>query len=224
MLLDLLFPKQCLSCNKYGSYICDNCAAKITRHNQTCIVCYHYSPFGKTHPECQKHTPLNGAILTTEYKELTRHALHQIKYKLNYDILRELLQKTLDSKKIAQCLIQEEIELCTEVPMHPYKQNQRGFNQALLMAKWLAGHYSISYRSLLIKKHNTLPQMKLSREERIFNIKNAFLVKDPSLINGRNILFVDDVTTTASTLEECASIAKKAGAGKVWAIVIAARR
>ena len=224
MLLDLLFPKACLSCHLPGSYICDVCTSLITRHNQTCIVCGHISLFGLTHSECQKHTPLNGAILATEYERLTRKALHQIKYKLNYAILSELLEKTLHREKIRICLQEEVFELCTEVPMHSFKEKQRGFNQATLIAKWIEKEFAITRQPLLIKTKQTAAQMHLKREERIFNVQNVFALKPNIEIKGKNILLIDDVTTTASTLEECAKILKRAHAAKVWALVIASRR
>lgn len=225
MLLDLLFPKQCISCHKYGSYLCSNCLPLITRHKQTCIACGHLSPLGKTHEECQKHTPLSGAILTTEYKDLIRAGLHKIKYRYNYDILNELLTKTLKTEKIQHCLQKEKFDFCTEVPMHRYKQNQRGFNQATLMAKWVEQTYLIKHLTLLVKTHPTTPQMQLKREERIFNVIDSFKLDPRSTsIAGKNILLIDDVTTTSSTLEECAKILKKNNAAKIWGLVLASRR
>ncbi|MDQ3098312.1 MAG: hypothetical protein M3Q44_01040 [bacterium] len=108
--------------------------------------------------------------------------------------------------------------------MHKYKENMRGFNQATLIAKWIEKTYKIKHTPLLIKTHHTIPQMQLKREERIFNIKNVFAIIATQEVKNKNILLVDDVTTTASTLEECATILKHNGVNKVWAIVIASRR
>lgn len=224
MLLDLLFPKACLSCQKHGSYICDQCSTKITRHNQTCIVCGHLSPLGRTHRECLKHTPLDGAIIPTEYQNLTRTALHQIKYKMNFAIISELLEKTLVGEKIKDCLQKQEFDISTEVPMHKFKENKRGFNQAILIAKWIEKEYQIPHQSVLKKTKHTTAQMHLKREERIFNVKNVFEIKPGISLENKNILLIDDVTTTASTLEECAKILKQNKASKVWALVIAGRR
>jgi len=58
--------------------------------------------------------------------------------------------------------------------------------------------------------------MNLNQREE--NIKNAFLVKKPELVRGKNILLADDVITTGSTINECAKILKKAGAHKIYAI------
>lgn len=224
MLLDLLFPKACLSCQKYGAYICEDCATKITRHNQTCIVCGHISLLGITHKECLKHTPLDGAIIPTEYQNLTRTALHQIKYKMNFAIVSELLEKTVKRNKIKACLQEQHFDISTEVPMHKFKENKRGFNQAILIAKWIEKEYGILHQSVLRKTKHTTAQMHLKREERIFNVKNVFEIKSDITLENKNILLIDDVTTTASTLEECAKILKENNASKVWALVIAGRR
>lgn len=224
MLLDILFPKHCIECKKIGQYICNTCIKQIVKHNQTCIVCTKFSPLGKTHSHCQKHTSLDGVISPTEYKNLTRTALHQIKYKLNYHIIDELLTKTIISDKIQNCIDNEAFNICCEIPMHKFKENKRGFNQSKLIAQWINKKYKIPYQSLIKKTRQTTPQMNLKREERIFNLINAFQIKGNISVYGKNILLVDDVTTTASTLEECAVALKKHSANKVWALVISSRK
>jgi ComF family protein len=154
-----------------------------------------------------------------------RKALHKIKYNLNYAILEELLQKTLLSEKIKYCLKQEEITLCTEIPMHKQKLNTRGFNQAQMIAKWLEKRYKLEYSQLLIKTKQTTPQMQLHRFDRYLNLKDAFQL-NPKLdisqqLQKKSVLIVDDVTTTGTTLEECAKLLKKQGIQKIWGLVLA---
>jgi predicted amidophosphoribosyltransferase len=182
-LLDLLFPKFCLNCNSPGSYLCPTCVTLITRHKQICIICGRISPYGQTHDRCQPHTNLDGIIIATEYKNLMKKLIHKIKYGLSYAILDELLTKTLVSKKIKTCLEQEQITLCTAIPMHPQKFNQRGFNQSELIAKWVEKNYKIPYKQLLIKTKSTTPQMQLHRTDRLFNQAGAFTTVLP-LIRG----------------------------------------
>lgn len=224
MLLDLLFPKFCLNCKKYGSYFCDQCASLIKRHKQICVVCQQIAPLGKTHPKCLSHTPLDGIIIATEYKAVIKTALHSIKYKLSYDILSELAAKTLISEKIKQCLIEENITCVTEVPMHEAKEKKRGFNQAKLICNWVQKNYQISYLPTLRKTKQTTSQMQLKRQDRIFNLIDAFQIIPNTNLEDKNILLCDDVTTTATTLEECAKILKSNGAAKVYGLVIASGR
>lgn len=221
MLLDLLFPKYCINCNKTGAYLCQDCTPKITRHLQVCFVCRKYSPFGQTHSYCKALTSFNSVIIATEYKNLVKKALVKIKYGLNYAILNELLTQTLSSHKIQQFLRDQHIDLCTEIPMHHYKQNQRGFNQTTLIAQWIEKNYHVPHQSVLTKTQSTHAQMHLNRNDRLFNLSNTFEIKPNQNLHHKNILLIDDVTTTGTTLEEAAQLLKKHGAQKIIGLVIA---
>jgi len=67
----------------------------------------------------------------------------------------------------------------------------------------------------------TKPQTGLDSHERRKNVRRAFEVVDPKRVKGRTIVLVDDVATTGSTLNECARVLKRAGAGEVHALVLA---
>ncbi len=226
MLLDLLFPKFCLNCNKHGAYLCLSCSSQIVRHKQTCIICHQITPHGKTHSECQKHSNINGIIIATNYHSLVKKAIHKIKYNLSYDILDELLTKTLLSQNIKNSLIQEKIDLATEIPTSKQKLKTRGFNQSEMISQWITKNYNISHASLLRKKFHTPSQAQLSRQDRLFNLVDAFelLPNQNKLVENKNILLVDDITTTSQTLEECAKVLKKHKANNVWALVIASSK
>lgn len=221
MLLDLLFPKYCLNCNRPGSYICDTCLPHITRHQQICIVCRKHAPYGKTHPYCQEHTSLYAVIIATEYKNIIKKTLVKIKYGMRYDIISELLDKTLISQKIQSFLASEQITYCTEIPMHQFKQNKRGFNQALLITQWIQKTYKIPHQSLIQKVSQTHAQMHLNRNDRLFNLTHSFELLPSQQLQDKTILLVDDVTTTSTTLEEAAILLKKAGAKKIIGLAIA---
>jgi len=221
MLLDLLFPKYCISCKRSTTYLCAECTQKITRHTQICIVCKKISPFGKTHTYCQAKTSFYAVIIATEYKEIIKNTLRNIKYGMKYDILTELLQKTLTSQKIQSFLQGEGIDFCTEIPMHHHKQNKRGFNVALLISQWIEKTYNIPHKTLLQKVTQTHAQMHLKRNDRLFNLTNTFQTMPNIEIQDKTILLIDDVTTTGTTLEESATLLKKSGAHKIIGLVIA---
>jgi predicted amidophosphoribosyltransferase len=105
----------------------------------------------------------------------------------------------------------------------------RGFNQAELLARYLGTNLTpgfeimVSTKALLRNKY-TIPQMQIKNNlQRKTNIKGSFsLNKDcKNLIKNKNILLVDDIATTGSTLFECTKILKKKGAKKVYGIVLA---
>ena len=107
------------------------------------------------------------------------------------------------------------------VPMTAADKRKRGYNQTELIAKEL--HYILEKPCLnaLVKVRETRSQKSLNENERRENVKNAFSVKNPEKLKGKNVLVIDDVCTTGSTLSEAARAIKAAGAGKVYAAAFA---
>lgn len=111
--------------------------------------------------------------------------------------------------------------LVIPVPLHPRRERWRGFNQAELIARELADYFNLdmSVGGLIRIKHRK-PQTKLNKQDRKNNIKNCFAWRLGGL-SGKKIILVDDVATTGSTLNECARVLKKNGAGEIWGLVAA---
>ena len=107
------------------------------------------------------------------------------------------------------------------ISLHKKRKRWRGFNQAEIIARELKNYFDIdmSTEKLIRIKHKKA-QAKLGEEERKNNIKNCFGWQGDRL-NKRNIILVDDVVTTGSTLNECAKVLKENGAGEVWGLVVA---
>lgn len=109
------------------------------------------------------------------------------------------------------------------IPLHPQRERERGFNQALVIARMLkqSGIRSVRIEQLLEKKRRTLAQSQLRRAERLDNLRGAFSVRKKDLVRGKHILLVDDVITTGSTVNECARTLKAEGAARVDALALA---
>jgi ComF family protein len=116
--------------------------------------------------------------------------------------------------------------LVVPVPLHPRKLRQRGFNQselivrASLKRKPAAGRFELG-AGLLERSRETQSQVGLSRHQRRENIRGAFVVTKPDEVKGREILVVDDVFTTGTTVSECARILRRAGASKIYVATVA---
>ncbi|MDD4297583.1 MAG: phosphoribosyltransferase family protein [Ruminiclostridium sp.] len=111
------------------------------------------------------------------------------------------------------------------IPMHPRRKRKRGYNQSELLAHHLARKMDIPViKKAMVKVVNTRAQSALGKAGRFRNLLGAFLVKDSTLIKGKNVLLVDDVMTTGNTLEQCGKALKDAGATCVDAFVVAMRR
>jgi len=114
--------------------------------------------------------------------------------------------------------------LLVPVPLHSCRRRSRGFNQAELIARAALKRlpHELEFApGMLVRGRETISQVGLSREERIENMRGAFRVSDRSRVKGRNVIVVDDVMTTGTTLSECARVLKQAGAEKVWAATVA---
>ena len=111
----------------------------------------------------------------------------------------------------------------TPVPASAATRKQRGHNQAELLAKELANRTGLPVWPALRKQRDTLHQRGLSREQRLQNLKDAFVpALPPAEIQGKRILLVDDVVTTGSTLLECAHTLLRAGAAETGGLCFAA--
>ena len=123
----------------------------------------------------------------------------------------------------------QHIDLIIPMPMHPQRLKERGFNQALEIAKILTksckeklGYTKLDYTSVE-RQTLTPPQASLPLKERVKNIKGAFNVEAnvKDKLTGKRIAIIDDVMTTGASLNELAKTLKKAGASHVECWVIA---
>lgn len=107
----------------------------------------------------------------------------------------------------------------TFVPMHKDKLNTRGFNHAEVLAKKISEKIDIEFVEIFKKIRATKDQHGLHKDERSENLKNSF-----ELVNYRDeIIIVDDIITTGSTISELAKVAKMGGIKKVTALIAATK-
>jgi ComF family protein len=231
-LLDLLFPKFCLGCQKEGTYLCDDCRALLDINEFSYCLC-NQNPqrlitdqkSGKCN-RCQDKR-LSGLYSALPYKEkeLTRKLIYQFKYPPYLkDLAKTLANIIIEHLVISKKNIEKvwENSVLVSVPLDNKKIKSRGYNQTEELAKELSEVLKIPviYKNL-IKIRNTKPQMELTKSERETNLKNAFKIQNPAEFAGKKVFLVDDVYTTGSTMEECARILRNSGAKLVWGIAIA---
>ncbi len=113
------------------------------------------------------------------------------------------------------------IDLVVPVPISPSRRNERGYNQAALLARPIAIYHGLAYRpGLLRKKRDTHTQVGLTIEQRKANVEGAFAAEEKE-VGGADVLVVDDVTTTGATLNACAQALLEAGAKTVHCLTLA---
>ncbi|MGN0655913.1 MAG: ComF family protein [Ruminiclostridium sp.] len=204
-IIDLLYPNICPSCGvriDYNGDFCDSCREKLIPYSGD----YAIENADETAFFCE---------YTKEVKAIT------LKFKKDpcgntYYAYAKGIAAVLAEKKLS-----DKLDLILFVPMTAADKRKRGYNQTELIAKELRYILDKPCLNALIKTRETRSQKSLSENERRENVKNAFSVKSPEKLKSKNVLVIDDVCTTGSTLAEAARAIKAAGAGKVFAAAFA---
>ncbi|MFA7244249.1 MAG: ComF family protein [Patescibacteria group bacterium] len=162
---------------------------------------------------------INGIMSAATYDAgPTKEIIHHLKYSGFVDlagILGELLVERLLLEAIPDnCVI-------VSVPLSLKRKAERGFNQSELIGKYVSNKLGIPGCDALSRIKDQKPQATLKRNERLSNLTGVFRVEDDEFVHGKNVLLIDDVATTGTTLNECAKVLKAAGAKKVYGVVVA---
>lgn len=211
ILFDLFFPKKCVVCDEVGVMLCDDCLGKLNKTVQKCPSCCQQSLGGKTHFRCFKPRGMDGLVSLWSYRQReVQKIVKAIKYRFNQELVNEIFEKIK--------LDQIKVDLIVPLPLHLKRQNQRGFNQAELIANNIAKLWGNEVVNLLIRKKSTKPLAEMkSREERKREIRGVFSLnkENRNVLRGKRVLLVDDVFTSGATMREAAKVLKQAGVGEV---------
>lgn len=224
--LDLIFPPKttCLICKnaiKTG-YICEKCknTLKFIQGN-TCSICGKPINYEGICHDCLHYGHVfRQNVSTFEYDDAMKGLIARFKYFKERHLaafFAEYMAISLEDMKWP-------IDVIVPVPLHKSKLDERGYNQAELLARELSYRFDIFMTKALRRIRNTPTQTALHREERINNVKGAFKIMYKETVMGKNVLLIDDILTTGATLDECARVLKDSGANEVYAGTIATGR
>jgi ComF family protein len=243
-ILDLIFPKECLGCGKDGFWLCPDCFKKLAfRETSSCFACKKNNLFGEFCPRCRPDYFLDGIWIAGDYESpLLSRLIKNLKYHFAREIapilgsfmstyMRNIISFNPDKIQpkfefdrtvpLENCFIDLDKSLVMPVPLHKKREKWRGFNQSSLIAKTIAENFNIKFADQsLVRIKNNLPQVKFKEALRKSNIIDCFAWTGGKL-SGQNIILVDDIATTGSTLNECAKVLKANGAKEVWGLVAA---
>jgi ComF family protein len=147
-----------------------------------------------------------------------RQAIHQLKYRNLRTLavpLAQLLRDYLVSNPVPG-------DVLVPVPLHRKRLRERGYNQSCLLARELGKLISLPVvDDCLVRQRHAPPQARTTTvEERLSNVVGAFACRDRRL-GDKQVLLVDDVSTSGATLDACAAALKAAGAKSVWGLTLA---
>ena len=210
-ILNVVFPVNCLSCGKEGSDLCLRCLSDspaAERESANWIFpLFDY-----------RHIPVKKSIWLLKYKGKKRIA--GIFAEVMYGKIIEELSELSVMKNFREPIL-------IPIPLSKKRYRERGYNQAELICEKLVeideknNNFKLE-KNVLIKIKETEHQANIKeRRDRLKNLSDSFSVKNSKMIEGKNIILIDDVTTTGATLSEARKILKQSGAKKVIAFTVA---
>ncbi len=175
---------------------------------------------------CRKNPPcFDKAISAGPYEGVLAEAIKLFKYKKKIHVGRALADFSPFTKGGNRGIMGVEgLQSChiIPVPLHPSRLREREFNQSAILASVIGDKLGIPVLTdILLRERYTRPQVELDMKERKKNVVGAFSAQNEELIIDKEIILVDDVYTTGSTVNECAKALKKNGAKKVCVVTIA---
>ncbi|TAL71753.1 MAG: ComF family protein [Rhodanobacter sp.] len=215
-----LLPPRCLLCGApgfAGGELCAGCVAELPRNTACCAGCALPLPTpAALCGECQRHAP----PWTTAWAPF-RYGWPLDRLETRYKFGRDLAA----GRALAAQWAREPVplalpELLVVVPLHARRLRQRGYNQALELAKPLAHHFGVPLRGdALVRLRATSAQTELTAVARRRNVRGAFAIHSNVALPA-HVAVLDDVMTTGATLAECARALKRAGVARVdvWAL------
>ena len=217
-ILDFFLPRTCVSCDNKLTHeensVCETCFAKIETADKTFLE----SEYKRKFEEDKIIKDFLSLYIFDENSPI-RDLLHGLKYDKKFKLgifLGKILAANFDER-----IKTWNANFIIPVPLHKLKKAERGFNQSYYVAKGLVKNIDAKVKTDIIKrKRFTATQTKLNAEERKENMKDAFVIKNKKIIEGKNIILLDDVITTGSTVSECARVLKQNGANNIFAISV----
>jgi ComF family protein len=215
--------EQCLvSIRPLTGHVCAHCGERLTGPYQ----------LADEHGEaicglCRQAEPLYAkAAAYGSYEGGLRDLIHLLKYqhvRTATPVLGRMLSEVIEQLK--PCFAGAE-PVVVPVPLYASKLRERGFKQVELFTrsalKLRPGGLELAVQPEILERIRlTASQTGLTIHQRRENMRGAFQVKQPEVIRDRDVLLIDDVMTTGTTVSECARVLRRAGAARVWVATVA---
>lgn len=228
-LLNLIYPPRCPICDDIvggADLICRPCRLRLKPLKEPlCKKCG--KPLSSSEaeycPDCarKKHLYVKGRS-AFEYDSVMRASLSRFKYKNRREYADFYAEELV--RNCGKAVRSWDIDLLIPIPLHKSRRRVRGFNQAELVAVNLGKKLGILVDTdSLVRTGKTRPQKELNDQERKINLKNAFQVVK-NKVKSKNVLLIDDIYTTGSTIDAAAAALLGHGAEKVYFLSISIGR
>jgi ComF family protein len=212
-------PSQCAVCHAWPAQrLCADCLGRFAPTVPRCPTCAIRTPRGDPCADCRRAPPpLDACLAAVDYAFPWSGCIAAFKFGGDPGWAAPLA--AMMSRVPDAAGWREAAALVLPMPLAGGRLRERGFNQALLLARRLAPDRCDA--RLLRRIRDTAPQHGLDRAARRENLRGAFALADPARVAGRRVLLVDDVMTSGASVFSAAAVLRAAGAAQVAALVLA---
>ncbi|MBQ9143220.1 MAG: ComF family protein [Lachnospiraceae bacterium] len=222
----LLFPPRCPICDRtvplWNQGICGECLKQIKYvENPRCYKCGKHIKDNTAEycEDCVKtiHYYLEGRALY-EYKEVSA-SIYRFKYGGRQEYAKVFGEEL--AYYLGDYIRSLKPDAFIPVPMYPAKERRRGYNQAVLLARALGEALQVPvYEKMMKRIKNTKPLKLLNPEERLNNLKKAFILEENG-VKLSTIVIIDDIYTTGSTIDAVARVFIEHGIENIYFVTLA---
>jgi ComF family protein len=214
-------PGQCAVCRAWPAQpVCEACVQRFAQPEARCRRCAIAVPAGVAEcGQCLAAAPLDACYAAVSYQYPWSALIGQYKFNGQAGWARAFAMLMRSTPWVEPAL--EQADLVLPMPLSDQRLAERGFNQALLLARALSPRKTDS--GLLLRIKHTPTQTALDRQERAANVKGAFAVQPmrAAQLRGKRVVLVDDVMTSGASLFSAAATLRQAGAASIAAVVLA---
>ena len=211
-ILNLIYPQICGMCGKINkNSLCKKCEIELKKQVENQII---------NNGEEIQDKYFNELMYIFKYEGQIRKLILDYKFNEKSYLYLTFVNFLLKNKKIFENI--KNYDTIIPVPISKKRKKTRGYNQSLLIARKIAELTDLELmNNCLVKIKNIIEQSKLNKEDRIQNIQGVYELKNKQLIENKNILLIDDIYTTGSTVNECSKILKQGNPKKIGILVLA---
>lgn len=196
---------------------CSVCASRLQGAEElVCEACWRDMPRIPGHLYENTFSGIERWWSVWEYSDVFQQLVHEMKFFRKKSLAHKMAEEMW--RVLSSDPVMSHADLLIPVPLHRVRLRERGFNQSMLLAQGISEKSGIRVDENLRRIRMTQPQSKLGSEARQRNVEGAFAVPGHRRLRNKNVILVDDVTTTGSTLSACASVLRQAGAARVFAV------
>ena len=224
----LRLPSVCHICRRWPSQpLCAPCVERFAQPSLRCPTCAltltalaDETSLASHCRNCAQHpSPLDACVAAVSYTFPWSGCIARFKFQADPSLARALAQLMRHAPWVEPAL--EATHLVVPMPLSPTRLRERGFNQALELARHLAPHKTHAHT--LLRRGDSVHQVGASRQERLDHVRDAFWVAPErvSAVRGQRVVLVDDVMTTGASMYEAARALQAAGAAHITGLVLA---